>query len=268
MVASCVYFSGSVASILATLHVTQKLFATANHCLVGSSGGALLAAFLSLQREESKEQRAFVKMCGRLAKMYLWSEIFGTLRNWVRDVTGGAACTMKQWRAKFTGFSPVLYDFERDRPVVVGSGKHAVAYILACCILRDAPAQSLPADLLEPWIDVETVLHPSLLCRALAPPVALHFTSCVEQSLAPKPGDVMGLQERTLHAPPCSLTWNVPLSDIGDTASLLPGSWPGLLGLRWSQNAMAKPSTENRALFALRFLVWVLLVSTASQKLV
>jgi hypothetical protein len=252
-----VYFSGGVASVPATLHVARGLFA--DRCLVGSSGGALLAAFLSLRREERGEKRDFLNLCGRVAKMYTWSEVYGALRGWVRDVTGGAACTMRQWCAK-RAFSPVLYDFERRRPVVVGPGKHSVAYVLACCVLRDAPARSLPA-LPEPWIDVETVLHPSLLSRAIVPPVALHFTSCLDRGLRPGPGDVMGLQEQALHAPPCSLTWNVPLPHGGASllpSALLPSRWPGLLSLRWSQ-AAATASAEDRVVFALGFLAWALL---------
>ena len=252
-----VYFSGAVASVPATLHVAGELFA--HRRLVGSSGGALLAAFLSLRQEHRDEKRNFLNLCGRVAGMSTWAEVYGALRGWVRDVTGGAACTMRQWCAQ-CAFSPVLYDFERARPVVIGPGRHAVAYVLACCVLRDAPARGLPA-LPEPWIDVETVLHPSLLSRALVPPVALHFTSCFDRSLRPEPGDVMGLQEQALHAPPCSLTWNVPLphSDASLLPSaLIPSRWPGLLSLRWAR-AAATASAEDRAVFALGFLAWALL---------
>ena len=237
---TCIYISGGITSILSTFAVLRPLCTRSEHklCCVGSSGGALLVAFLSMGVTTSGERRRFFQLCQDLPEAVNWNSLHELLRDWVREITGGAACTMKQWRARFGPLRVLVYDYARARPVLVDAKScRTVAFVLASCLLHDTPAYALPPNLPEHWMDVEYVIPPCTLCKAIKPAVALHFTSVStleEKSEGNAAAQVLHLQEKALRSPLQHLTWQtVRVAPESNFGSLLhPKGWSSLLRAR------------------------------------
>lgn len=261
-----IYISGGCASILTLFAIIRPLFASEAHsrCVIGSSGGALLATFLSMGGSELCVRRRFIQLCQDISGAMNWHSLHQMLRDWVRDITGGAACTMKQWRNLFAPLHLLVYDYSRARPLLVDPlSNRPVAFVLACCLLHDTPSYALPPHLPETWVDVENVIPPCALCTVISPPVALHFTSTtilkdmVGCNVATK---VLHLQERALSRPLQHLTWQaIRLAPDSNFGSLLhPKGWSNLLRSRQCQTSHQTCSDENECVqFALGFVAWV-----------
>lgn len=269
----CIYISGGITSILSTFAVLRPLCTRSEHklCCVGSSGGALLVAFLSLGVTTSGERRRFSQLCKDLPAAVNWNSLHELLRAWVREITGGAACTMKQWRARFGPLQVLVYDYARAKPVLVdaNSSCRTVAFVLASCLLHDTPAYVLPANLPEHWMDVEYVIPPCTLCKAIQPPVALHFTSVSmleEKSEGNVAAQVLHLQEKALRSPLQHLTWQtVCLAPESNFGSLLhPKGWSSLLRARRTlpPDFIESSGDVECVKFALGFIVWVVVLLT------
>jgi hypothetical protein len=226
----CLYLSGNLDTVAETLETLLHLFPrlAPDACVVGSSGGALLAAFLT-QGRCAGQRRRFEALAARLQRS--WPEALDAARAWVRDATGGAACSMRQWTSRHAPFRALLYDYQRMRPVVVGeSSALPVAFVLASAVLREDPSRAFPAT---PWVDVEDVLSDTLLARCLRPPVALHFAGPQEPPDTQSLTSLIG-RASSVSAPPAHLTWSTSLaSPRRDTsnalASLLCTRWSGFL---------------------------------------
>jgi len=229
----------------------------------------MLVAFLSLGSTTSSERRLFFQLCQELTTAVNWTNLHELIRAWVREMTGGAACTMKQWATRFGALRVLVYDYSLGRPILVdsNSSNRTVAFVLACSLLHDTPAYALPPSLPEHWMDVEYVIPPSALCKALCPPVALHFTSV---SMPEEPTEsnvaahVLHLQEDALCAPIQHLTWRTvrtfPGSDFGSI--LHPKGWSSLLRARRKLPTECMEHSGEAACtpFALGFVVWTLVL--------
>ena len=116
-----IYISGGCASILTLFAILRPLFAKEFHslCVIGSSGGALLVTFLSMGITTLCVRRRFIQLCQDISGAMNWQNLHQMLRDWVREITGGAACTMKQWRNLFGPLHLLVYDYSRARPILV-----------------------------------------------------------------------------------------------------------------------------------------------------
>lgn len=265
----CIYVSGSVTTTLVNFDIIRKLFLPLNDsfCCIGSSGGALLSAFLSLDTTASCERRRFLNMTTLLTETKTWEDVHTTLRTWVGQISGGAACTMKQWSSRFKPLNLVVYDYARARPIIVDSydSSVTVAFALASSILHDTPAHPLPRDRLKHWIDAECVVPPSLLCYALIPKVAFHFTGVsVINGESNAAAEILDLQEKSLSRPLAHLTWNAKCmtSESDDLGSILhPRGWSGVLRARWSKPQSSHDCNDSKCIeFALGFIAWICVI--------
>jgi hypothetical protein len=266
-----VYVSGSLRGVSRLLPVLSALTKGGGGQLriVGSSGGALLSAFLSLAPASPEEERTFVALVDALLWSRSWNETLATLRAWVRSLSGGAGCTMRQWAARFNDFQVAVYDYSRSRPILVGADSRApVASLLAHAILRESPSQTLPFHLPDAWIDVEAIIPAGLLARALVPPPGLHFTSRPapeEPALTPAriPGApyVDQAYERLLDLPPVHLAWAVTVPEAASAAAFFnPSRWSSFVRSKWSRRAGQEDAQPDLTGFALALLVWTVLL--------
>ena len=258
------YISGSAADAQLLLPVLQPLVADGcRYELLGSSGGALLAAFLSLGSVDASEKRDFLTLCQKLHRPTVsWPCCLEAVRAWVRAVTGGAACSLRQWRARCgRGFSVLVYDAQSSMPVILGADERlGVADVLASACVRGSPSFDVPERPGLPWADIETVLPSTLICSALRPLPFLHLTSNAgrrrqESGTTPQLEAVCDCYETMFSVPPCVLTWRAHTAQ--EPASALALFDPS----RWSQGLScrrAPPAMQSSTPFALGLLVWTI----------
>ena len=268
------YISGSLGGVARLIPVLTRLWSPRGgpNTILGSSGGVLLAAFLSLSPTSVNEERAFIALVDTLRLSRIWTETIDATRAWVRSLSGGASCTMRQWAARFAGFSALVYDYSSARPVLVTSeSRVSVAALLAHAVLRDTPTQNLPLAVRQTWIDVEAVAPSSFLVRAIAPPPGLHFSSrpCAEEQqaagscLIPGAPYVDLAYERMLRLPPVHLTWTVIVPHASSLAAAVfnPSRWSEFLrSKKWAHPSNAVDGECALVPFALALVTWVLVL--------
>lgn len=269
----CVYVSGSLRGVSRLLPVLGALTKGGGGQLhiVGSSGGALLSAFLSLAPTSLNEERAFSTLVDVLLVSRTWNETLSTLRAWVRTLSGGAACTMRQWAARFHNFSVIVYDYSRSRPILVSAidSRVSVAALLAQAILRESPFQNISSCMPNAWIDVEAIMPASLLVRALVPPPGLHFSSrAAPEEPTPAPARIPGapyvdqVYEHLLDLPPVHLRWTVTVPEVASAAAAVfnPSRWSSFVRSKWSRRSDEANAQPDLIGFALAFIVWTVLM--------
>ena len=211
----------------------------------------MLTAFMTLGHVDTCESQRFVALCESLASARDWRQVLSALRAWVREVTGGAACSMRQWAARFSSFHVVVFDCETFRPRVVTDGADSVAFVLASALLHEDITQP-PRE--NRWMDVEEVVPASALCLCVRPAPFFHFTT-----EAPSPPlSILNAQTIMLQAPSVHFTWQA--------------AWPepqrGLLSLftshGWQSFMIPRVSCRRETnvqqvlcMFALGFLPWL-----------
>ena len=263
----CVYLSGSISAVPAALPVLAYLFpgrpAFYAPRLIGSSGGTVLAAFLSLGAVESEERRLFTELCTILSVTQRWADLHGLLRTWVREMTGGAACTMRQWSARFSDFHAIVYDYAQSRTRVIScsTSRHTVAFVLASCLLQGSTlAHSFPAGRAETWVNVEEILPASFLARCITPPPALHFTSMhsVESRGPTTTAELLNVQHSMLSAAMVHLTWTTVLPCAKRSLwSVVSPWWASFLTPGHPRLSRSESEEVVGARFALAFCAWV-----------
>jgi len=271
-----IYVSGSVKSAVELLPILQAFMGSSTGCrprLIGSSGGALIAAFMSLGSVSPGEKRDFLALCETLGRPSLsWQHCLFAVRGWVRAVTGGAACNLRQWRDRCgRGFSVLVYDYSSASPVMLGQDAQVeiahdrigVADVLASACIRSTPSFDVPMRPGLPWTDVEAVIPAAMLCFALNPRPLLHFTSSETEGTgltpcSPQLRSLCDCYEAMFKVEPSLLTWRVHTPQVPDSALAIfhPSRWSQ--GLISRHGAAAHAGTNSHTIFALGLLVWVL----------
>ena len=90
--------------------------------------------------------------------------IFGDV---IKRITGGAACTMKQWTRRFTGFSIVVFDSRTlSLKYVDPQSDIQVAEIMSLSLCKNTEQR---------YLDLETVIPSTLIAPMLNPMPLVHF---------------------------------------------------------------------------------------------
>ncbi|CAK0849474.1 unnamed protein product [Prorocentrum cordatum] len=217
------YLSGTAANYDPCFPLLRRFCGGADHlCLVGGSGGALVAACLSLESSAASVERRFRDVCKSLeAPSEQWEARVAMAETWVRELMGGAACTMRQWSERYRAFHVLLFDCASLVPKLICSddSRARVAGVLALATARESPSCGLPRQ--GTWFaDVEPFLPAGLLAPHLQPPVLVHFAAGDvrdhegENTNEPRGAAVLhACYERMLRVPLRVLTWRMGSPD-------------------------------------------------------
>ena len=150
-----------------------------NVTLIGSSGGSLFAAYFALGLSDDISKYEFVAVCNSFQKFTLtWDEKYNILRDWIKSLTGGAMCTVRQWRARsIRNFAIMVYDQEKHSPLLIShlDNFHLADVLLSACF-RESPSFTYADTFKYPWIDIENIINSTVICSSLKPSPLLNFT--------------------------------------------------------------------------------------------
>ena len=238
------YCSGPVAGIPALLPIIEHLGGVE---VVGSGGGALLAAFAALP-QDSSTQRRFLRLCDELTR----GDVLPPLRSWVRDVSGGAACSLRQWRQRYGPFAAIVFDLTSLRPRLFDcSQRMAVAELLAGALQHETPERKLRGS----FINIEEMLPASLIARCLRPAPLLHFQVAAAPTEGRSLADLLNVQTSLLEKNTVHLCWTarLPVQPSSACTWLSPG-WSSFCRPR---QAPVLPDAKAALPFALALLAWL-----------
>ena len=174
------YFSGCCCDTeKERLHLIDELFLkNQNVILIGSSGGALLASFFALGLDDDISKQEFFYFYHSFQNLTLtWHKKYNMLKDWIKSLTGGGLCTIRQWRARATrDFAMIVYDYKLHHPILINSSSNwCIADVLIGANFRETPSFHVPKIIPNPWVDVENIIPSSILCSSLKPIPIIHF---------------------------------------------------------------------------------------------
>ena len=241
-----------------------------NVSLVGSSKGALIALFFSLGLQDQGTKREFFETCRFLQNSTLSLEQKRSiLCTWIKAISGGGACTLRQWRARgVRNFYIFLYDYSAHMPILVDcQNNYKVVDVIIHACLRESPSFNIPKSLLHSWIDVETIIPPSVLCNALKPVPLLHFASSSKFELK-RPWNssfdsqiLIDIYDAMLSKLPTTLTMIFHTSELPESGLAVfdPRRWCRGLASGQTSTINITPDKTPLTRFTIAFLTWNLI---------